>query len=146
MIQGGTGLSTYAAGCTLQIERRTIPGETVDGAVRQIQAIVDRLTASDPSFQASVRPFFSREPFEVSPEASIVKVLSRASLRVTGRTPAYVGDTPWMDAALLAAAGIETIVMGPLGAGEHSSEEWVDVGTVVDMAEILAHAAIDYCG
>ena len=29
MLQGGTELSTYAARCTLKIERRTIPGETL---------------------------------------------------------------------------------------------------------------------
>ena len=57
-----------------------------------------------------------------------------------------VGDTPWMDAALLAAAGIETVVMGPTGAGEHSAVEWVDVESVVRMAEILARTAIEYCG
>jgi acetylornithine deacetylase len=146
MIAGGTGLSTYAAACKLQIERRTIPGETADEAVRQIQDIVDRLAAGDPSFRASVRPFFSREPFEVPPETPIVQVLSQASRQTIGRTPAFVGDTPWMDAALLAAAGIETVIMGPIGAGEHSSEEWVDLQSVVDMAQILAQAAQDYCG
>jgi len=146
MIAGGTGLSTYAAGCKLQIERRTIPGETADEAVRQIQEIVDRLAAGDSSFKASVSPFFSREPFEVSPETAIVQVLSRATRMVTGRTPACVGDTPWMDAALLAASGIETVIMGPTGAGEHSCEEWIDLQSVVDMAQILAQAAIDYCG
>jgi acetylornithine deacetylase len=145
MIQGGTGLSTYAASCRLHIERRTVPGETVDGAVDEIRAIVDRLAAEDPGFVATVRPFFAREPFEIAPGASIVQSLARASSTVLGRQPAFVGDTPWMDAALLAESGIETVVMGPTGAGEHSAVEWVDVETVVQMAEILARTAIDYC-
>jgi acetylornithine deacetylase len=50
-----------------------------------------------------------------------------------------------MDAALLAAAGIETVVMGPRGAGEHSNVEWVDVETVIQTAEILARTAAAYC-
>ena len=145
MIQGGTGLSTYAASCRLQIERRTVPGETVDGAVDEIRAMVDRLAADDPGFVATVRPFFSREPFEIAPGAGIVQSLARSSSAVLGRQPAFVGDTPWMDAALLSAAGIETVVMGPTGAGEHSAVEWVDVESVVQMAEILARTAIDYC-
>ena len=146
MIEGGTGLSTYAARCRLQIERRTVPGETVEAAVSQIQALVDQLSADDPSFQATVRPFFAREPFEVAPEARIVRVITEAASSVLGRRPAFVGDTPWMDAALLAAAGIETVVMGPLGAGEHSAVEWVDVETVVQLAGILARTAVEYCG
>ena len=146
MIEGGTGLSTYAARCRLQIERRTVPGETVEAAVGQIQALVDQLSADDPSFQATVRPFFAREPFEVAPKARIVRVITEAASSVLGRRPAFVGDTPWMDAALLAAAGIETVVMGPLGAGEHSAVEWVDVETVVQLAGILARTAVEYCG
>jgi acetylornithine deacetylase len=144
-INGGSGLSTYSAQCRLQIERRTIPGETADGAVGQIQAIADRLAAADPSFSATVRPFFAREPFEVAPNAPIVRVLAGEAAAVLGHTPAFVGDTPWMDAALLAAAGIETVVMGPIGAGEHSAVEWVDVDSVVTMAEILARTAVAYC-
>ena len=70
MIDGGTGLSTYAANCRLKIERRTVPGETVAGAVDQILDIVCRLAASDPKFSASVRQIFAREPFEVAPSAA----------------------------------------------------------------------------
>ena len=145
-INGGSGLSTYAAHCRLQIERRTIPGETVDAAVGQIRAIADRLAAADPTFSATVRSFFAREPFEVSPDAPHRPRAGRARRpAVLGRTPAFVGDTPWMDAALLAEAGIETVVMGPIGAGEHSAVEWVDVDSVVKMAEILARTAVGYC-
>jgi acetylornithine deacetylase len=146
LIEGGTGLSTYASRCTLKVERRTVPGETVDAAVAQVQAIADRLSAADPTFRASVRPFFAREPFEVGREAAVVRTLASAAASVLGRVPAFVGDTPWMDAALLAEAGIETVVMGPIGGGEHSAVEWVDVGSVVQMAEILARTAVEYCG
>ena len=97
-------MSTYAASCRLQIERRTIPGETVEMAVGQIQSIVDRLAAADPSVRATVRTTFSREPFEVAPDARIVQTLVRASRGVLGHQPRFMGDTPWMDAALLAAA------------------------------------------
>ncbi len=83
-INGGTGLSTYAAHCRLQIERRTIPGETADAAVGQIRAIADRLAAADPSFSATVRTFFAREPFEVSPDAPIVRALAAEAAACSG--------------------------------------------------------------
>jgi acetylornithine deacetylase len=146
MLQGGTELSTYAERCVVRIERRTVPGETVEAAVAGIQAIADRLAFEDPTFRAAVRPLFSREPFEVPPQAPIVRTIAEASRTVLGRAPAFVGDTPWMDAALIAAAGIETVVMGPTGSGEHSAVEWVDVESVVSMAEILARTALAYCG
>ncbi len=145
MIQGGTGLSTYAALCSLKIERRTVPGETAESALEQIQEIISRLSAQDSSFSGDAGIFFSRDPFEVSREAPIVGVVARAAENVLGRIPDYVGDTPWMDAALLAAEGIETVILGPIGKGEHSTEEWVDLQSVEDLAAILALAIEDYC-
>ena len=145
ILSGGTGLSTYAASSTVQIERRTIPGETEAQATAEIQDIVDSLAASDPDFRATVRPFFARDPFEVSPGAAVVQAIESAAARVLGRMPKRMGDTPWMDAALLQAAGVETVVFGPAGAGAHAATEWVDLESVYRLAEILAEAAVLYC-
>ena len=145
MLSGGSGLSTYAASSKVQIERRTIPGETEAQAVAEIQAIAGALSAEDPAFRAQVRPFFVRNPFEVSPEARIVQAVDRAVTKVRGQSPAHFGDTPWMDAALLQEAGIETVVCGAAGAGAHADVEWVELDSVIQLAEILAEAALDYC-
>jgi acetylornithine deacetylase/succinyl-diaminopimelate desuccinylase-like protein len=37
-------------------------------------------------------------------------------------------------------------VIGPAGAGAHAAEEWVDLESVVQLAGVLAEAAIEYCG
>ncbi len=145
LLKGGSGLSTYAAQSSVQIERRTVPGETEAQAVAEIQAIVDSLAAADPDFHTTVKPFFVRDPFEVSPDAPIVRSVDRAAAKVRGKQPAHIGDTPWMDAALLQAAGVETVVCGAAGAGAHADIEWVDLESVIQLAEILAEAALDYC-
>jgi acetylornithine deacetylase len=146
LLHGGAGLSTYAPSSTVQIERRTIPGETEAQAVAEIQGIVDCLAAADPDFNARVNAFFVRDPFEVAPDAAIVQAVDRAAMQVRGVAPAHIGDTPWMDAALLQAAGVETVVIGAAGTGAHSDLEWVDVESVIQLAEILAWTAADYCG
>lgn len=146
LLNGGSGLSTYAPLSTLQIERRTIPGETAEQATAEIQRVVDDLAAADPDLHATVRPFFVRDPFEVAPEAAIVQCIDRAARQVRGVAPAHIGDTPWMDAALLQAAGVETVVCGAAGTGAHADVEWVDVESVIKLAEMLAIAAAEYCG
>ncbi len=144
-LAGGTGLSTYAASCTLQIERRTIPGERADTVIGEVEAILSRLRARDDDFSASSRVMLVREPFEVSRDAAIVRSLLDAAAAVLGRRPETIGQTPWMDAALLASAGIETVVMGATGEGAHAKEEWVDLQSVADLAACLAEAAIRFC-
>ncbi|MBX9600501.1 MAG: ArgE/DapE family deacylase [Bryobacteraceae bacterium] len=146
MLQGGEGLSTYSPGCVLKIERRTIPGEGEAQVMTEIQAILDRLSAADPTFHASARCFFFRDAFEVSREAGIVRTLAGCAASRLGREPEYFGDTPWMDSALTSGAGIETVVFGPGGAGAHAIEEWVDLESVAATAEILAATAMEYCG
>lgn len=145
VIKGGTGLSTYAASCKLQIERRTIPGETKKQAVDEIQAIIDRLAAADPTFKAALKTLVVRNAFEVDPKLPVVQVLQQAATEVLGKQPRLVGDSGWMDTALLAAAGVETVAMGPVGAGAHSKEEWVDLLSAAKMAQVLAQAALIYC-
>lgn len=145
IIQGGTEISVYSASCRLQIERRTVPGETQDQVVAEIQDILDCLAAADPTFEARVNPFFSRDPFEVDGHVAIVQKVADAAAAIMGAEPKIVGQTPWMDSALLANAGVETVVIGPAGAGAHSKEEWVDIASVEKLAQILGHAAVSYC-
>ncbi len=145
-IAGGTELSIYSARCRLEIERRTVPGESAAEIVAEMQEIIDHLSAEDPTFVATLKTLLVRKPFEIAPEAAIVQAVDQSGEQFLGRFPSHVGETPWMDSALLADAGIETVVIGPHGAGAHASEEWVSLDSVVDLASILAETAIRYCG
>ena len=146
LIQGGTAESVYAANCRLTVERRTIPGETEAQVMGEMLQIIEKLKASDPKFVATAASKLHRQPFEVSQRAEIVQALEKTATAVLGAPPSFVGENPWMDSALLAEVGVETVVMGPSGGGAHSDEEWVEIESVIALAEILARTAIEYCG
>jgi acetylornithine deacetylase len=145
VILGGSGTSTYAAHCRLEIERRTIPGETEDDALAEIQSILDTLASGDATFRGRVRPLLSRGSFEARPDSLIAQTVQGIATSVLGVPPKIIGEPYWMDAALLADAGIETVVIGPSGAGAHAANEWVDLTSVQSVAEILARAASSFC-
>lgn len=145
-LAGGTEWSAYAARCTLGVERRTVPGETAVQVKGEVQAILDRLAAADPTFHGQLEVILVREPFEVGAATPIVRAVEEAAAAVLGAPPAHIGDSPWMDAALLAAAGVETVVIGPAGGGAHGAEEWVEVDSLTKLASILAASAVNYCG
>ncbi|WP_423929204.1 M20/M25/M40 family metallo-hydrolase [Candidatus Palauibacter sp.] len=145
LVEGGTGISTYSPHCTLRIERRTVPPETRASVEGEISRLLDDLRAEDPSLEVEWSTFFHREPFETTPEAPIAACVSRAARRVLDRDPAVIGDSPWMDSALTQAAGVDSVVIGPHGAGAHADVEWVDLDSCARLAEILAEAAADYC-
>ena len=145
-LAGGSGMSTYAASCRLGIERRTIPGETTAQVVAEVQALLAPLRTADPNFHADLEVLLDRPPFEVAAGSPIVQALETAATGILGSPPPHVGENPWMDSALLAAAGIDTVVFGPAGAGAHAKEEWVELESVVQLAEVLAEATLGYCG
>jgi acetylornithine deacetylase len=122
-----------------------IPGETEDLVVGQLQAIADALAAEDPTFRAEVRATLTRDSFEVPADAAIVQTVLRCGGEVLGRPPVTRGFPFWMDAAFLGKAGVETVVIGGSGAGAHETEEWADIETHVQLADILARTAASYC-
>ena len=138
-------MSTYADHCRLEIERRTVPGETEEQVLAEIRALTDALAAEDKSFRATVRPMLTRASFEVDPHAPIVTAVLDASTSVLGHKPDVIGEPYWMDAALLSDVGIDTVVIGPVGAGAHALEEWVSLDSVVKLTDILARAATEFC-
>lgn len=145
LISGGQELSSYPERCTLMVERRTIPGETQAIVEAQIQELLTEIAGRDASFQVSVRTTFERLPFEVAANAPIVVELARQAHDILGAEPQMVGETPWMDSAILSAAGIPTVVFGPSGTGAHAVVEWVDLESVDRCAQVLLATAREFC-
>jgi acetylornithine deacetylase/succinyl-diaminopimelate desuccinylase family protein len=145
LIEGGQEYSSYPARCVLQAERRTIPGETVAGVERELRTVVEQAAEDDPDLAADVRVLASREPFEVDEGQPIVQSVRRHATTVLGHEPAFVGVPFWADSALLADAGIPTVVFGPGGEGAHAEVEWVEVADLERCVEIYVAVASELC-
>jgi len=144
LIQGGQELSSYPERCTLQVERRMLPGETLDTTRSEWNALLGELSR-DPAFHAEHRITLVRDAFGIPDDAPIVQVLHEQATRVLGAAPAHIGLSFWMDAAFLASAGIPTVVFGPHGAGAHATEEWVDLASVEQCRAVLAATLRAFC-
>jgi acetylornithine deacetylase len=138
LIEGGQELSSYPERCVLRIERRTLPGETAEA----VRAEIDALAAAA---GGTATVTLVREPFEVDPGEAVVREVRAQAAARTGADPEVYGDTPWMDAAFTAAAGIPTVVFGPGGAGAHAVEEWADLDSVAACADVLTATATAFC-
>lgn len=145
LITGGQELSSYPDRCVLGVERRTLPSETQERVEAEIQRILDQVRLADPHFKASLHTTLVREPFEVSESEPIVQVLRRQSSNRLGAAPAYIGGWGWMDSAILASAGIPTVIFGPGGEGAHAVIEWVDLEQVERCYEVLLATIEDFC-
>ena len=145
ILNGGTEISTYAAHSLLQLERRVAPGETVAQATAELQEIVDRLAAADPTFKVTITPTLVRLPYELGGDSEIVALAEKAGQKHLGTKPIQAAMAGWTDAQMLGAAGIDAILLGPIGDGAHAIEEWVDLDSVFKFAEMLADISAEFC-
>jgi len=140
LIQGGSGLSTYSEKCALKVERRTLPGETPDQVLRELNEVVREVGE-----EAEINCLLERSPLACDRDAKVAACVRDATYLVTGKRPEETGVAYWMDAAVFAAAGIPTVNYGPGGAGAHEAVEWVDLDSVVSCAQVLVEAARCLC-
>ena len=143
IIEGGRELSSYPDRCRLQLERRTLPGETAETLGAEGEEILRGLRQEDPEFSATMELIFSRPPYEIPETAALPAALSSAA-RACGVAASVVGMSFWTDAAVLGAAGIPSVLFGPGGAGLHSTEEYVIVQHVIACRDSLAELALNY--
>jgi acetylornithine deacetylase len=141
MITGGDGWSTYAARCLLRVERRTLPGESTAAVLDELRGVVAETGA-----EAEVREVLRRSPLESAPDTAIAHALHDAVAADTGTAPEITGVAYWMDAAIFADAGADTVDYGPTGMGAHAAVEWVDLESAARCARVLAAAAARYFG
>jgi len=140
MVQGGVGLSTYAPECRLQVERRTLPGETAASVGEEITRLVREVDAT-----AEVVVGLARTPMMCPPDAAIAETVRTAAADVLGRAAPEVGVPFWMDSAIFDAAGIPTVNFGAAGAGAHETVEWVSLESVSVTAQVLTRSARRFC-
>ncbi len=143
-IEGGSGLSTYPDRCLLVVERRTLPGETAEDAMRELRDACDRVRARRPELNAQIRLIEAQSPSDVSVDAPVVEMLRRAIV-AEGAEPSIEGMSAWTDAAVLNGAGIPAICFGPGDIGlAHAAEEFVPIEEIERAAAVLTRLARDW--
>lgn len=140
-IHGGREWSVYPDACRIEVERRTVAGESAETALAEVDALLASLREADPEFDASARVVFSRPPYETPAGHPLVASLARAASG-RGIEARRTGMTFWTDAAVLGEAGIPSVLFGPGGAGLHSIEEYVRLEELIACRDVLADLAL----
>jgi acetylornithine deacetylase len=125
LIEGGQEFSSYPERCVLSGECRTLPG---DDPSKELEDIARRAGAE-------LRITYVGEPFENSPDSEIAQLVQDHA------GTSLVGMAYWADSALVAAAGIPTVLFGPIGAGAHAEDEWVELASVQRVRDVLVATA-----
>jgi acetylornithine deacetylase len=146
LIEGGSGMSTYPDRCTLRIERRTIPGETVDHVRSEFEEACARVRDRFADFRADIEVDLAQQPSDVATDAPIVGALADA-LRAESLPVRVEGMSAWTDAALLNEKNIPAICFGPGDMGlAHAPEEYISADEIERATHVLTRLAKQWCG
>lgn len=148
-IRGGDQPSTVAGRCVLAIDRRTVPGESYEQVVAEIEDLLATVRAAMPGLATSVRRMdggmatMEHLPLLIAAEHPLVEAVDAARLEVGLATAPHGAFPAWTDGALLANfGGVPTLVLGPGDlALAHGPREAVPVAELVAAVGIYTAAA-----
>ena len=119
VIRGGRQANIVPDQCVIEVDRRTIPGETSESVRREVRALFKQhgLVASVNDSKAGLPCL----PMETDANLPLMQQLFRAA-----RQTAPVGVDYFSDASVLAHGGIPTALFGPGDIAQaHTSDEWI---------------------
>jgi acetylornithine deacetylase len=120
IISGGTQPNIVPDFCAIEIDRRTLPGETEESVCHELAALLAAKKLSAKITGARLAPAL---PLETNPKLPLV----RQFFRNLGQShPASVHY--FCDAAVLSAGGIPSVVFGPGDIAQaHTADEWISL-------------------
>jgi len=140
-IHGGQKVNMVPDRCEIEIDRRTIPGETVEEVVGEFEAALEPLHQEIEDFNTRIEVDDFAEASETPDGTTLVSLLdeARQAFRIDGSEIGYSGAT---DARFLINQGkIPSIVFGP---GDvllaHTTGEYVEVDQLVQATRAYAYA------
>ena len=127
IIEGGRQVNIVPDACSIEIDRRLIPGEEPALVLDHYQRLMAGLQAADPELDAYMdRPMIEDGPLETPADSRVAQVASQV-LRDIGLNPEFVGVPYGSDASKLSRAGVPSILLGPGSIDQaHAAVEFVD--------------------
>jgi acetylornithine deacetylase/succinyl-diaminopimelate desuccinylase-like protein len=117
-ISGGAQPNIVPASCAIVVDRRTLPGETDQGVLREMAALLRKNHLQAAISDTKVAPAPALETDSNLP-------LVRQLFATVGQTRP-VGVDYFCDAAVLAAGGIPSVAFGPGDIAQaHTADEWI---------------------
>lgn len=148
-IHAGNWPSTLPAQCVMEGSIECLPGEDIDRVTAEFEAYIMETAQQDAWLKEHpprVEWFGLRfEAGETPSDHPLVEVLSQATEAVTGSLPMVVGGGGSDLRLPVLYAASPSVLFGPGGGAIHSTDEYVEIKSVMEVAHILAEFIMDWC-
>jgi acetylornithine deacetylase len=130
-IEGGSQVNIVPASCTINLDRRLIPGEDPQSVFSDYQRLVTRLREQDPNLDVGMEPPDLQDwPLQTELNTPLVEIGCEV-LRSHGLNGDPAGVAFGSDASKLAKDGIPSVIFGPGSIDQaHTVDEFVNLEEV----------------
>jgi succinyl-diaminopimelate desuccinylase len=143
-IEGGVDSNIVPAQCSILIDRGLVPGQSAEGSLDEIRAIIEEvLKNSDYSYELSVP--YQGFPAEITEGEPVVQHLLTNIKKHTHAAVSPTGFVSHCDADWLITYGkIPSVIFGPGNLkAAHTNHEYVDLNEVTLATQILSDTVLD---
>ncbi|MBC7091923.1 MAG: M20 family metallopeptidase, partial [Nitrososphaeria archaeon] len=131
--------------CEITIDRRLLPGDSVENVEKEFYQILSRLASEDPDLKFELKLYHSHNPAETPINNPFVNLANSCVEKVLRKRSLVKGFQATTEMSHLVEAGIPSII---LGAGDikvaHTVDEYVQVDQLFDCAKIYALILLEY--
>ena len=137
-ITGGVKSNMVADVCKVTIDRRTLPNEDTETALKEIQEVIENLAKEDPEFNARIQVLRTGSPIDTPLNSPVVRYAQHAC-SLLGLPAEPVGYAQASDGRFFAEKDIPTILIGPGKANQaHTVNESIEIDQVIEASRLYA--------
>jgi len=131
--------------CRFEVNRLTVPGETKESVIRDMEELVESL-GLEAEVKVEIKPPYYAS-YEIDREEPLVKVFEEAYEEVMGAKPCFEYSSSITDAnTFMGEGGIPCIHLGPFPGGPHQKNEYTLLDSLPPVSRVYALMAAKFLG
>ena len=147
--KAGDWPSTVAGWAQLEARISYLPGEKEDEIKKEVEFAVEEIAHNDDWLRENppdVEWFGWRaQPWVQDPEIPVIQKFCQIASKILSGTPEIIASTAGLDTRFSPLFGVPSFVFGPVGGPLHSSNEYVELDSVLKTIQVLATFIVNWC-
>jgi len=147
--KAGDWPSTVAGWAQLEARISYLPWEKEEDIKKEVEAAVEQVTRDDEWLKEHaphVEWFGWRaQPWVQDPEVPVIRQFRQSASEILSDFPEITASTAGLDTRFGPFFGVPSFVFGPVGGLLHSSNEYVELDSVIKTIKVLTTFIVDWC-
>lgn len=148
VVQGGVKTNVVPDECSMMLDRRLIPEETVQEAFGEIRSVVEMLQRGDSEMQVELTQHLGIESASIAADSLLSQTVATCHAQIYGREPSIAISPGFNDTHyLIRQMGIPALTYGPGTTGTaHTPDEYIVIDDLYKTTQSLVQVALTLLG